>query len=84
MSSIEKPATSLSSRNVAALRASLASLAAELLDMSNTFEPQDEQLFFVEPEIVRRARDFIAAAQRPWISLWQRQSLLSALLSFGP
>jgi hypothetical protein len=49
-----------------ATRATLVSLAKELLDMSERFEPkQQEQIFAVEPEIVLKAKAFIAAVQSP-------------------
>jgi hypothetical protein len=49
----------------ATTRATLVSLAKELLDMSETFEPKPEQIFAVEPEIVLKAKAFIAAVQTP-------------------
>lgn len=52
-------------RNVEAIRATLASLAGELLAMSKTFEPQDGHIFSVESDIVQKARAFIAVAQGP-------------------
>jgi len=52
-------------RDIGNVRATLASLAGELLDMSKTFEPQSGQLFSVESDIVQKARAFIAVAQGP-------------------
>jgi hypothetical protein len=65
MTSINNTSLDPQSMNVAATRATLESLAAELLDMSKTFEPQDGQLFSLEPDIVQKARAFIAVAQAP-------------------
>jgi hypothetical protein len=65
MTSIDNISLDPPSRDVAATRATLKSLAAELLEMSKTFEPQDGQLFSMEPEIVQKARAFIAVAQAP-------------------
>lgn len=65
MTSINNITPDPPSRDVTATRATLESLAAELLDMSKTFEPQDGQLFSMEPEIVQKARAFIAVAQAP-------------------
>ena len=53
------------SSNVAATRARLISLAKDLLYMSETFEPKQEQIFAIEPEIVLKAKAFIAAVQSP-------------------
>ena len=52
-------------RDVATIRATLASLAGELLAMSKSFEPQDGHIFSVESDIVQKARAFIAVAQGP-------------------
>ncbi|KAM0710205.1 hypothetical protein Q7P35_002567 [Cladosporium inversicolor] len=52
-------------RDVETIRATLASLAGELHEMSKTFEPQDGQLFSVESDVVQKARAFIAVAQGP-------------------
>jgi hypothetical protein len=52
-------------RDVEAIRTSLASLAGELLEMSKTFEPQSDQLFSIESDVVQKARAFIAVAQGP-------------------
>ena len=57
--------TSSGSPDVVAIRATLVSLATELLHMSKTFEPKQEQIFAVEPEIVLKAKAFIAAVQSP-------------------
>jgi hypothetical protein len=65
MTSIDNISLDPPSRDVAATRATLKSLAAELLEMSKTFEPQDGQLFSMEPEIVQKTRAFIAVAQAP-------------------
>jgi len=51
--------------DVKTIRATLASLAGELLAMSKTFEPQSGQLFAVESDVVQKARAFIAVAQGP-------------------
>jgi hypothetical protein len=51
--------------DAATTRATLVSLAKELLAMSSTFEPKQEQTFAVEPEIVLKAKAFIAAVQTP-------------------
>lgn len=53
------------SPNAAATRAKLVSLAKDLLEMSETFEPKQEQIFAVEPEIVLKAKAFIATVQSP-------------------
>lgn len=52
-------------QDVASIRATLGSLAHELAEMSKTFEPSGEQLFAIEPEIILKARAFIATAQSP-------------------
>ncbi|KAM0715752.1 hypothetical protein Q7P37_008266 [Cladosporium fusiforme] len=51
--------------DVATIRANLAHLANELLDLSKTFEPSDQQLFKPEPEIIAKAKALIATAQTP-------------------
>jgi SAM-dependent methyltransferase len=54
------------SPDASATRATLVSLAKELLAMSEMFEPkQQEQIFAIEPEIVLKAKAFIAAVQSP-------------------
>jgi hypothetical protein len=65
MASIDHISLDPPSRDVTATRATLESLAAELLDISKTFEPQEGQLFSMEPDIVQKARAFIAVAQAP-------------------
>jgi hypothetical protein len=63
MESSGKTAPVSADRDVATIRRTMESLASELLAMSKTFEPQDGQLFSVEPEIIHKARAFIAVAQ---------------------
>jgi len=55
----------MSITNTSATQATLVSLAKELLAMSETFEPKQEQIFAVEPKIVLKAKAFIAAVQSP-------------------
>lgn len=65
MTSNDETALALPEREIATIRATMATLAGDLLAMSKTFEPCNGQLFSVEPEIVQKARDFIAVAQGP-------------------
>ena len=65
MASGNEVALVLPGRDVETIRATLASLANELLEMSKTFEPQSDQLFSVESDVVQKARAFIAVAQSP-------------------
>jgi hypothetical protein len=65
MVSINEAGLTSPERDVAAIRETMVSLASELLAMSKSFEPQNGQLFSVEPEIVQKARAFIATAQSP-------------------
>lgn len=65
MTSITQTAPISPDRDVATIRATLADLSTQLLAMSKTFEPQDGQLFAMEPEIIEKARAFIEVAQGP-------------------
>ena len=65
MSATNTSASSAGPDGAATTRATLVSLAKELLIMSESFEPKQEQIFAVEPEIVLKAKAFIAAAQTP-------------------
>lgn len=65
MASTDEAVFVLPERDIATVRATLASLAGELLAMSKTFEPHDGELFSVESDVVQKARAFIAVAQDP-------------------
>lgn len=51
--------------DVVNIRANLAQLASEIQMLSKTFEPNQQQLFAPEPEIVAKAKALITKAQTP-------------------
>lgn len=57
-------------QNVQDIRASLATQASELRDLSETYESREQKLFALEPEIILKAKGFIAAAQTPMDFTW--------------